>query len=574
MDNFSIARIFREIADLLELKGENPFKVRAYRTAADSVSDCPDAVASLTPEGRATLPGFGKDLAKKLTELVETGALAYHRELLAEFPSSILDILKLQGVGPKTASLLYRELHIGSLDELESAARAGRLRQVKGMGAKKEAQIMQAIEEQRQARGRRLMAEAQDTAAVLVSHLRAAAPDAEILPVGSLRRGCDTCGDLDILAAGADAALMELFIRHPLVERVLARGETKSSVLLRGGFQADLRVVPKESAGAAMQYFTGSKAHNIALRDRALQRGYKLNEYGLFDNATGLAAAGADERGVYEVLGLAWVPPELRENRGELAAAETGQIPILVDLADIRGDLHMHTTRSDGRADLESMAQAARALGREYIAITEHSQSLAMAGGLDEQGALDHARTVRALNGRIDGLTLLAGIECDILPDGRLDLAEDCLAQLDYVVASVHSAFGQDEAAMTDRLLRALACPWVDALGHPTGRILLRREGYGVRLEQVATEAARLGVALEINCQIDRLDLNDINARLARDRGAKLVISTDAHAPAALTWMRWGVNIARRAWLRPADILNTMPLDAMRATLRRARNHQ
>ena len=574
MDNFSIARIFREIADLLELKGENPFKVRAYRTAADSVSDCPDAVASLTPEGRATLPGFGKDLAKKLTELVETGALAYHRELLAEFPSSILDILKLQGVGPKTASLLYRELHIGSLDELESAARAGRLRQVKGMGAKKEAQIMQAIEEQRQARGRRLMAEAQDTAAVLVSHLRAAAPDAEILPVGSLRRGCDTCGDLDILAAGADAALMELFIRHPLVERVLARGETKSSVLLRGGFQADLRVVPKESAGAAMQYFTGSKAHNIALRDRALQRGYKLNEYGLFDNATGLAAAGADERGVYEVLGLAWVPPELRENRGELAAAETGQIPILVDLADIRGDLHMHTTRSDGRADLESMAQAARALGREYIAITEHSQSLAMAGGLDEQGALDHARTVRALNGRIDGLTLLAGIECDILPDGRLDLAEDCLAQLDYVVASVHSAFGQDEAAMTDRLLRALACPWVDALGHPTGRILLRREGYGVRLEQVATEAARLGVALEINCQIDRLDLNDINARLARDRGAKLVISTDAHAPAALTWMRWGVTIARRAWLRPADILNTMPLDAMRATLRRARNHQ
>ncbi len=575
MDNFAIARIFREVADLLELKGDNPFKIRAYRTAADTVSDCPDAVFTLAPESRATLPGIGKDLAKKLTELVETGELAYHRELLAEFPATILDLLRLQGVGPKTVALLHRELHIGSLDALESAARAGRLRQLKGMGARKEAHILRAIEEQRQARGRRLSAEAHDTAAVLVTHLStAAAREAEILPVGSLRRGCDTCGDLDILAAGADASLMEVFVRHPLVERVLARGDTKSSVLLRGGFQADLRVVPKESAGAAMQYFTGSKAHNIALRDRALQRGYKLNEYGLFDNATGLRVAGETEAGIYEALALAWIPPELRECRGELAAAEAGQLPALIDVGDIRGDLHMHTTRTDGRADLESMARAARALGREYIAITEHSQSLAMAGGLDERAALDHARTVRALNGRIDGLTLLAGIECDILPDGRLDLAEDCLAELDYVVASVHSALGMDEIAMTERLLRALSCPWVDALGHPTGRILLRREGYGLRLEQVAIEAARLGVALEINCQIDRLDLSDINARLARDRGARLVISTDAHAPAALDWMRWGVTVARRAWLRPADILNTMPLDALRAALRRAGPHR
>ncbi len=574
MDNFAIARIFREVADLLELKGDNPFKIRAYRTAADTVSDCPDAVFTLAPENRASLPGIGKDLAKKLTELLETGELAYHRELLAEFPATILDLLRLQGVGPKTVALLHRELHIGSLDELESAARAGRLRQLKGMGARKEAQILQAIDEQRQARGRRLSAEAHDAAAVLVSHLSTAAPEAEILPVGSLRRGCDTCGDLDILAAGADVSLMEVFVRHPLVERVLARGETKSSVLLRGGFQADLRVVPKESAGAAMQYFTGSKAHNIALRDRALQRGYKLNEYGLFDNATGLRVAGETESGIYGALALAWIPPELRECRGELAAAEAGQLPALIEVGDIRGDLHMHTTRTDGRADLESMARAARALGREYIAITEHSQSLAMAGGLDERAALDHARTVRALNGRIEGLTLLAGIECDILPDGRLDLADDCLAELDYVVASVHSAFGIDEIAMTERLLRALSCPWVDALGHPTGRILLRREGYGVRLEQVAIEAARLGVALEINCQIDRLDLSDINARLARDRGARLVISTDAHAPAALDWMRWGVTVARRAWLRPADILNTMPLDGLRAALRRAGPHR
>lgn len=574
MDNFTIARIFREVADLLELKGENLFKIRAYRTAADTVADSAEAVASLAPEARASLPGFGKDLAKKLNELLDTGELAYHRELLAEFPPSILDILKLQGVGPKTVAMLHRELHIGSLDDLEAAARAGRLRSIKGMGARKEALILQAISEQRQARGRRLTAEAHDMAAVVVASLREAAPAAQILPVGSLRRGCDTCGDLDILAAGVGGSLMEPFVKHPMVERVLGRGDTKSSVLLRGGFQADLRVVPAESAGAAMQYFTGSKAHNIALRDRAIQRGYKLNEYGLFDNATGAAVAGTTEAGIYEALGLPWIPPELRENRGEIAAAEAGALPPLVDLADIRGDLHMHTTRSDGRADAESMARAARALGHEYIAITEHSRSLAMAGGLDEQATLQHAAAIRAINGRIDGLTVLAGIECDILPDGRLDLADDCLAELDFVVASVHSAFGQDESAMTDRLLRALSCPWVDALGHPTGRLLLRREGYTFRLEQVAVEAARLGVAFEINCQTDRLDLNDVNARLVKERGAKLVVSTDAHAPAALGWMRWGVNVARRAWLRPDDILNTMPFDALRSSLRRGRNRR
>ncbi|MGE5813068.1 MAG: DNA polymerase/3'-5' exonuclease PolX [Acidobacteriota bacterium] len=574
MDNFTIARIFREIADLLELKGENPFKIRAYRTAADTVADSAEAIAGLSPDARATLPGFGKDLARKLAELLETGDLAYHRELLAEFPPTILDILKLQGVGPKTAAMLHRELNIGSLEDLESAAREGRLRSIKGMGTKKEGLILQAIAEQRHARGRRLSAEAHDTAAFLVSSLRDVAPHAEILPVGSLRRGCETCGDLDILAAGAEPSIMDKFVNHSMAERVLGRGETKSSILLRGGFQADLRVVPRESAGAAMQYFTGSKAHNIALRDRAIQRGYKLNEYGLFDNATGAVVAGANEPGIYEALGLRWIPPELRENRGEIAAGEAGTLPPLVTLADIRGDLHMHTTRSDGRADAESMARAARALGREYIAITEHSQSLAMAGGLDERAALEHAARIRSLNGRIEGLDVLAGIECDILPDGTLDLADDCLAQLDYVVASVHSAFGQDEAAMTDRLMKALSCPWVDALGHPTGRLLLRREGYTYRLEQVALEAARLGVAFEINCQTDRLDLNDVNARLARDRGAKLVVSTDAHAPAALGWMRWGVTVARRAWLCPDDILNTMPLDALRRSLRRARNQR
>jgi DNA polymerase (family 10) len=572
VDNFSIARIFREIADLLEIKGENPFKIRAYRTAADTVSDSGEAVAALALEDRRRLPGFGKDLAAKLTELIETGEIAYHRELLAEFPPTVLDILKLQGVGPKTVAMLYRELNIRTLDDVEAAARAGRLRAIKGLGAKKEALMLKSIQEQKQAHGRRLTAEAHDVAALLVAALRDAAPAAQILPVGSIRRGCDTCGDIDILAAGADVLLMDAFVGHALVERILGRGETKSSVLLRGGFQADLRVVPAESAGAAMQYFTGSKAHNITLRDRAIQRGFKLNEYGLYEQATGVSVAGPTEEGIYDALGLDWIPPELRENRGEVAAAEARQLPRLVDLADIRGDLHMHTTRTDGRADAQSMARAARELGREYIAITEHSASLTMANGLDERAALEHAAQVRALNGRIEGLAVLAGIECDILPDGRLDLADDCLAQLDYVVASVHSAFGQSESQMTDRLLRAMSCPWVDALGHPTGRLLLRREGYAFRLEQVLAEAARLGVAMEINCQTDRLDLNDVNARLARDRGARIVISSDAHAPSALAWMRWGVTVARRAWLRAPDVLNTMPLDALRASLRRARS--
>jgi DNA polymerase (family 10) len=571
MDNLAIARVFREIADLLEIKGENPFKIRAYRGAADTIAESAERVVDLREEDRRALPGIGKDLAAKLSELLDTGEIVYHRNLLAEFPPSILDLLTLQGVGPKTVALLYSALNIRTLEDLESAARASKLRELKGMGARKEAQILKALEEQKQSQGRRLCAEAHDVAAVIVAHLRAHAPGAHVEPVGSLRRGCETCGDLDILAAGADASIMDAFITHAMVERVLGRGDTKSSVLLRGGFQADLRVVPAESTGAALQYFTGSKAHNIALRDRAIERGLKLNEYGLFDLATGVAATGAREEDLYEYLGLAWIPPELRENRGEIAAAEARALPSLVQLADIRGDLHIHTTATDGRADIESMARAARELGREYIAVTDHTRSLAMANGLDERATLEHARQVRALNGRIDGLTLLAGTECDILPDGRLDLAEDCLAQLDFVVASVHSAFGQDQSQMTDRILRAMSSPCVDALGHPTGRLLLRRQPYALSLEQVIAEAARLGVAVEINCQVDRLDLSDTHARFASERGARLIISTDAHTPAALGWMRWGVTVARRAWLQPRDVLNTLPLAEFRRSLRRGR---
>jgi DNA polymerase (family X) len=571
LDNLAIARVLAEIGDLLEIKGENPFKIRAYRNASETIAHSAERIADLTPERRLAIPGIGRDLSAKIAELLETGAIAYHQDLLQQFPPTVLDMLHLQGVGPKTVAMLHRELQVLSLDDLERAARDGRLRGLKGMGAKKEAQILKALEERSRFTGRRLLAEAHDTAADLVSALREHAPEAEIVPVGSLRRSCETCGDLDILAAGAPPDLMTAFTSYKLVERVLAHGDTKSSVLLWGGFQADLRLVPRESLGAALQYFTGSKAHNIALRDRAIQRGLKLNEYGLYRD-DGTAIAGATEEGIYEALGLALVPPELRENRGELDAAQSGTLPRLITALDIRGDLHMHTTATDGRADLETMARAARDSGLSYIAIADHSQSLAMANGLDEHRALEHARRIRDLNGRLEGLTLLAGIECDIRPDGTMDLADDCLAQLDIVVASVHSAFNQEESQMTDRILRAIACPWVDVIGHPAGRLILKRDGYKLNFERVIAAAAEAGVALEINSQVDRLDLNEHHARLARDRGVKLVIDSDAHSPQALGNRRWGVVIARRAWLTPDDVLNTRPVDEFKAALRRRRS--
>jgi DNA polymerase (family 10) len=549
VDNRAIAQVLGEIADLLEIKGDNAFKIRAYRSASETMSAWPDPVSRLDEKQLRDLPGIGKDLAAKVRELVDTGACGFHAELLQQFPATILDVLRLQGVGPKTVALLYSALGIRSLDDLAAAAREGRLRTLKGMGARKEAMILKAIAEREKDVGRHLLADTAVVAADVIAHLKAVTPDTEFIPVGSVRRGCETCGDIDILAIGGDSTLMETFTAHPRVERVLGQGDTKSSVLLSGGYQVDLRLVPAASRGAAMQYFTGSKAHNVSLRERAIQRGYKLNEYGLYRTADDQAVAGESEEGLYAALGLAWIPPELREDRGEIVASDMAAIPPLVAPTDLRGDLHMHSN----------------------IAITDHSKALAMANGLDETRALEHAARIRALNGRFEGLTVLAGIECDILEDGRMDLANDCLAQLDFVIASVHSRFNQDEAAMTDRVLRALECPYVDVLGHPTGRLLLKREPVRLHLEQVATAAARLGVALEINCQTDRLDLNDACARLAYQRGARLVISTDAHSVGALANMRWGVTVARRAWLPPDAVLNTRSADDLRPLLRRHR---
>ena len=574
MDNPAIARILQEIADLLEIKGDNPFKIRAYRNGADIVANHPHDLASLDASGLREIPGIGKDLAARIREIADTGGTPFHGELIAEFPPTILDLLHLQGVGPKTVATFYRELNICTLDELERAAHDGRIRALNGMGVKKEALILKAIEERKRHAGRHLLPDAHEAASALVAFLRERAPSAEIMPVGSLRRGSDTCGDLDILACGAEVSLMDDFVGHQPVERILGRGDTKSSVLIRGGLQADLRLVPAESRGAAMQYFTGSKSHNIALRDRAIGLGFKLNEYGLYRTGDHARVAGDHEEEIYQALGLDWVPPELRESRGEIEAAAAHALPRLIDRADLRGDVHMHTTETDGKDDVPTMAAAVREAGLEYAAITDHSKALAMANGLDEHRALAHAARIRAADGAAGGVRLLAGIECDIRPDGRLDLADECLAALDLVVASVHSAFNQDRGQMTDRLLRAIEHPHVDILGHPTGRQILRREPYPFDFEAIVDAAARHGVALEINSQAHRLDLSDVHAKLACERGVRLVISSDAHSRHAIGGLRWGVVVARRAWLTPQDLLNTRPFAEFKAGLRRNRQQR
>jgi DNA polymerase (family X) len=571
VDNAAIARALGDIADLLEIKGENAFKIRAYRSAAEVVQTSGEPVGRMTDAQLRALPGIGKDLSARIRELAETGTCAPYRELMEAFPATILDLLRLQGVGPKTVALLYHSLGVDSVESLSAAAQTGRLRTLKGMGPKKESQIIKAIEDRTRTAGRHLLADAAALADDIITSLVAAHPAASFLPVGSLRRGVETCGDVDLLCTGAERSVMETFITHPRVEQVLGRGDTKSSVRVRSGAQVDLRVVPGESRGAAMQYFTGSKAHNIELRDRAQQRGMTLNEYGLTRLDDGQVVASATEEDIYHALGLSWIPPELREHKGEIDAAEAGGLPHLIAPTDLRGDLHMHTTATDGRDSLEAMAAEAHRRGYQYVAITDHSKALAMANGLDEGRALEHAARVRELNGRFEGLTLLAGIECDILADGSMDLADDCLAQLDVVVASIHSHFSQEPAQLTDRVLRAIECPWVDVLGHLTGRRLLQRQALAMDVSRIVAAAVARGVALEINGQVDRLDLSDVHVRLAREHGATFIISSDAHSTAAFANVRWGVQVARRGWLTAEHVLNTYPLERLRPALRRAR---
>ncbi len=516
------------------------------------------------------IPGIGKGLAAVLTEINTGGSCKSRDELLKKFPAGALDFLKIQGLGPKSIALIFEHYHIGTIDELEQLCKDEKLRVLPRMGAKLEEKVLRSIAQYRLRTGRYLLSYAERIANELIADLRQVPGVEAITPAGSLRRGRETVGDLDLLVTGPEAtAALDRFIAYPTVGELLARGENKASARVgTDGLQVDVRALSPDSFGAAMQYFTGSKDHNVAIRTRAVRMGLKLSEYGLFRIDDETKVAGATEAGVYEALGLAWIPPELRENCGEIEAAEEGRLPELVELSQIRGDIHMHTTETDGRATLEEMAEAARARGYEYIAITDHSKALAMANGLDESRAVAFAARVREINRGGLGIRVFSGIECDILKDGALDLANDALAELDVVIGSVHSHMNLEAAEMTDRLLRALECPHLRILGHPTGRLLLQRDPYPFDFDRVVAEAVKRGVWLEINASPERLDLNGALVRSAKAKGAKFTISTDSHHPKHLEGMRYGVVTARRGWLGPNDILNTLPADRFAEALR------
>jgi DNA polymerase (family 10) len=566
MDNKEIARVLWETADLMEIAGEDSFRIRSYRNGSTTIEGYPERVIDILrdPKRKITeIPGIGKGLAGVLQEIVERGSCERRDLLLQKFPPAALEFLKIQGLGPKGIALIFEHYRITSMDELEQLAKEEKLRVLPRMGAKLEEKVLRSIAQYRLRTGRFLLSFASDTAEELKRYLGELDGIENITAAGSLRRGKETVGDLDLLVTGPNAtAVLERFVAYPRVHEVLGRGPNKASAKIgREGLQVDVRALPRESYGAAMQYFTGSKEHNVAVRTRAVRMGFKLSEYGLFRAEDEARVAGDTEEEVYKALGLAWIPPELRENCGEVEAAEEGRIPGLVELKDIRGDIHMHTTETDGRASLEEMAEAAKKMGYEYVAITDHSKAIAMANGLDEKRAVAFARQVRELNQNGLGIRVFSGIECDILKDGTLDLANDALAELDLVIGSVHSHMNLEAAEMTDRLLRALECPQLKVLGHPTGRLLMQRDPFKFDFDRIVVEAVQRNVRFEINASPERLDLNGSLARAAKSRGAKFTISTDAHHPMHLHNMGYGVLTARRGWLGPDDILNTLPAE-------------
>ena len=562
-----------ETADLMEIAGEDGFRIRSYRNAASVIESYPERVMDVlvNPERKITdIPGIGKGMAAVLDEIGKRGSFERRDEMLAKYPASALEFLKIQGLGPKSIALIWNHFHISTIDELERLCKEQKLRELPRMGAKLEEKVLKSIAAYRQSAGRFLLSFGRKTADELIAYLSEVEGVEQVEPAGSLRRGKETIGDLDLLATGANAeAALDHFTSHPKVHTVLGKGANKASVKFGiEGLQVDFRALPRESYGAAMQYFTGSKEHNIVLRTRALKMGYTLNEYGLARLDDGTRVAGETEEEIYEKLGLEWIPPEMRENSGEIEAAEERRIPKLVQLADMRGDLHMHTRESDGRATLEEMAAAAQEQGLEYIAITDHSKALAMANGLDEKRVVAFARMVREMNREGMGIRILSGIECDILRDGTMDLADDALAELDLVIGSVHSHMNLESSEMTDRMMRALECPHLRVVGHPTGRLLLHREAFPFDFERVAMEAARRKVALEINASPERLDLHAPLLRTAKAKGVKFTISTDAHHPKHLLNMGYGVTMARRGWLEAADILNTLPFEQFQQAIR------
>ncbi len=573
MENREIAQILAETADLMEIAAEDSFRVRSYRLGASAVEGYPERVEDLskTPGRTVTeIPGIGKGLAFAVQEILTTGTCERRDKLLETYPPTALEFLKIQGLGPKSISLIYQHYRISTIDDLERLCLEEKLRELPRMGAKLEEKVLRSIAQYRQRAGRFLLNFADQTAGELIRYLSELEGVKHVAPAGSLRRGRETVGDLDLLATGpAAVSALERLTKYPRVSEVLAKGENKASVKIgREGLQVDLRALPEESYGAAMQYFTGSKDHNVTLRNRAVRMGFKLNEYGLFRTLDDVRVAGETEEGVYAALGLDWIPPELRENTGEIDRAAEHNLPTLVEPGDIRGDLHMHTTETDGRATLGEMAEAALLRGYQYLAITDHSKSLAMANGLDEGRAVAFAQRVRELNQDGLGIRVFSGLECDILKDGRMDLADDALAELDLVIGSVHAYMNMEPAEMTDRLLRALECPHLRILGHPTGRLLQQRDAFPFDFDRVVADAVRRGVILEINASPERLDLGAVQIRAARSKGARFVINTDAHHPKHLDNMRYGVITARRGWLTRDDVLNTLPVEQFSGVIR------
>jgi DNA polymerase (family 10) len=574
MENREIARVLGETADLMEIAGEDSFRIRSYRNGATAIDGYPERVIDILrdPNRKITeISGIGKGLAAVLQEIVDRGSCERRDDLLKKFPVASLEFLKIQGLGPKSIALIFEHYRISTMDELEQLAKDQKLRDLPRMGAKLEEKVLRSIAQYRMRSGRFLLSFAHDIAEELTTYLRDLDGIEDITAAGSLRRGKDTVGDLDLLVTGPNAtAALDRFIAYPRVHEVLGRGENKASARVgREGLQVDVRALPRESYGAAMQYFTGSKEHNVSVRTRAVKMGLKLSEYGLFRAEGDSRVAGETEEEVYKALGLAWIPPELRENTGEIEAAAEGRIPELIELRHIRGDLHMHTTETDGRASLEEMAQAAKNLGYEYVAITDHSKAIAMANGLDETRAVAFARRVREMNQNALGIRVFSGLECDIMRDGSLDLASDALAELDVVIGSVHSHMNLEASEMTDRLLHALECPQLRILGHPTGRLLMQREPFPFDFDSIVAEAVKRNVWLEINASPERLDLSGTLVRTAKSRGAKFTISTDAHHPKHLHNMWYGVVTARRGWLAPGDVLNTLSAENFQEAIRR-----
>jgi DNA polymerase (family 10) len=574
LENREIARILWETADLMEIAGGDSFRIRSYRNGATAIEGYPERICDILadPARKVTdIPGIGKGLAAVLAQIIATGSCDRRDELLTKFPPTALEFLKIQGLGPKGIALIFQHYRVSTIDDLERLCREEKLRVLPRMGAKLEEKVLRSIAQYRMRSGRYLLSYAEGIAAELIDYLRQTPGVDDITPAGSLRRGRETVGDLDLLVTGPDPApVLERFLAYPRVSEVLGHGENKASAKVgQENLQVDVRALPRDSFGAAMQYFTGSKDHNVAIRTRAVKMGLKLSEYGLFRIENDEKVAGDSEANVYQALGLAWIPPELRENCGEIEAAAEGRLPCLVGLKDIRGDIHMHTTETDGRATLEEMAAAARERGYEYVAITDHSKALAMANGLDEARAVAFARQVREMSRNGDGLGIrvFSGLECDILRDGTLDLANDALAELDLVIGSIHSHMNLEPSEMTDRLLRALECPHLRVLGHPTGRILLQRDAFPFDFDRVVAEAVRRGVWLEINASPERLDLHGPLIRSAKAKGARFTIATDAHHPKHLANMRYGVLMARRGWLEPGDIINTLPVAEFAAAL-------